>query len=245
MNYLQLVQRLALESGAELQARITSVTTTPANAYGQTTEHINRLVTWIQQAWLEIQMDQDTPGWKFLRERTTIDLEEGQTSYNIALAVQTAEGSDLYDGIVPFVAPVARRYVWVFDSDVTPFNKQPCFYVPPEHFFGHVDRTAQKGQPTQYSFDPDGCIVLDQGPPSDSWQMEFIYRRTPQLLAADDDEPIMPDKFHALVVYRALRDHAGFDEKNPQYIRAERLYKHLMGKLRLEQLDDYTIVGTR
>ena len=55
MNFLQLVKRLATETGTELETNIESVVIPPAAAYGETTEHRSRLVRWIQEAWIEVQ----------------------------------------------------------------------------------------------------------------------------------------------------------------------------------------------
>lgn len=245
MNYLAMVQRLARETGTELAAKITSVTVTPATSYGETTEHVNRLIEWIQQAWLEIQNDQ--PNWEFMIATEQVAILHGQTSYDIRQAVEDAVGTDVYDGIRPFVAPLDRRYIWVVDGSTDPLQKYPCYYVPPEHFFGFSDRYINdRGRPGFYSIQPDGCISIEPAPQSDDWNLEFEYRLLPQTLGADSDTPTgLPDKFHMLIVYRAMMEYAGFDESDRQYRRAQKAYRQMMNKLRLEQLREYTMPGTR
>lgn len=244
MTFLELVRRLALESAAELQERIDDVTVTPATSYGSTTEHINRFITWIKQAWLEIQNDQSPPSyWRFMVERGSLALSVGQTTYDIAANHTDPE----YDGIIPFVAPLDRRYIWCVDTNKDPNQKQPCYYVPPEHFFGDRDRyTNDQGRPYAYTFGPDGDIVVEPAPSIAGYELQYDFRRMPQELSANTDTPLgLPDKFHMIIVYWALMEHGLLDESERQFVRAQRNYKRMMQRLRMEQLPEYTMPGTR
>lgn len=248
MNFLSLVQRLALETGAELQANIDDVTVVPATAYGSSTEFSNRLITWIMQAWLEIQDDQTGPAtWKFMRTGGTMDLTVGILSYDIRQAIEDDEGTDQYDLLLPWVAAVDSRYIWIVDGNTDPLTKNKCYYVPPEHFFGDRNRqTDARGTASEFSFDADGCIVLNVSPDRTGLYLEFDYRLREQTFAVNADEPTgLPLKYHMIIVYRALLDYAGFDETDLQYKRAERLYKKMMYKLRLDQTPEYTVPGGR
>lgn len=242
MNYLALVQRLALETGADLQARISDVTETPANSYGTTTEHINRFINWIRQAWVEIQTDPSPPvTWSFMVERGTLTLSLGQTTYGI-----DANHAD-YDGLLPFVAPLDRRYIWCVNTNHDPNLKQPCYYVPPEHFFGARDRlNTGQGRPSSYSVDPSGNVVVHPAPDISGYELEYNYRRTVQELAQNTDEPTgLPDKFHMLIVYWAMMEHGMLDESDRAFARAQQHYKRMLNRLRMECLPEYTVPGTR
>jgi len=234
-----MVKRLVSELGVELESKVTSVTVTPANSYGTTTEFVAKCVRWIAQSWLEIQDDQQD--WDFMRTKGVFDLVEGQAQYEIPLQVDLAD----YDGLRPFVAPVQSRYILIADGAVSPMQRNHCYYVQPELYFGHFDRLEiAPGLPYRYTFTSNGCILFDPAPGKDSYKAEFRYRRLPQEFVEDTDTPTgLPPKFHMLIVYRAMGYYSGFDETEPQMARAVRLDKRMMNKLRIEQLPEYMVPG--
>lgn len=254
MNFLELVQRLATETGTELEAKITTVAVPPAQAYGRTTEHRNRLVRWIQQAWLDIQDDQTQ--WNFMVQDGRMGLVEDQWVYPLPKIVdedwynqdpETHEEA-IFDKLVPYVAPLDRRYIWMVNVQGTCQNRQLCYYIRPEHFFGDRDRHVEchKGVPSRYSIDRKGCIVFDSSPTNDDYHIEFEFNRLPQELTEDSDIPYMIDKrYHILIVYRAMVFYAGFDETGPQMQRAQKLYRDMMNKFRLRYLREYSMPGVR
>jgi hypothetical protein len=250
MTFLELVQQLGSETGTELVSKITSVEVPPAAAYGETTEHRSRLVRWAQRAWLDIQQDQTQ--WDFMVKRTMIHLAKGQLVYDLKFltdSYNSAAGVDYpYEALVPFVASNDVRYVWVVDSKQGfPVTRNLCYYVPPERFYGYLDRSSDrnKGIPGRYSLTRDGCLEFDSAPPHDELRLEYQYRAMPQKLLVDADVPRgLPEKFHDLIIYRAMVHYAGFDESAAQLQRAAKLYRDLMNKLRLEQLREYSMAGT-
>jgi len=244
VDFLTLVKELSGETGTELTVKVTDVTLSPATSYGETTEHITRCIRWIQQAWIELQDDQK---WDFMVAREQMPLLNGQTSYDIRQQVEDIVGTDVYDGIVPFVAPVDNRYIWVVNGASDPLVKQPCYYVPPEHFFGDRDRYINdQGQPYWYTIDRDNAFVIESAPTSNDWNIEFEYRLKPQTLSVNSDTPTgLPDKYHMLIVYWAMMDYADFDETDRQFKRAKRKYRRMLNKLRLQETREYTMPGVR
>ena len=249
MTFLELVQQLGSETGTELQSKITSVAMPPAVAYGETTEHRSRLVRWTQRAWLDIQQDQEQ--WDFMVKRTIMHLAKNQWVYPIKDIVDAnlppAQQDYLYESLVPFVAPRDLRYIWIVGTVPDPNQRQICYYVPPEQFFGFLDRHNDRttGIPGRYTFDRDGCIVFDSKPSDNHLHIEFEYRAMPHHLVNDGDVPRgLPSKFHDLITYRAMTHYSGFDETGVQMQRAAKLYRDLMNKLRIEYLREYSMAGT-
>lgn len=254
MTFLELVRGLARETGTELESKIESVAVPPATSYGETTEHRSRLINWIQRAWLDIQDDQDQ--WDFMVMDGTMPLVEDQWIYPLPKIVdgdwydqdpETHE-EEIFDRLVPFVAPVDIRYIWIVRIDGICQNRQHCYYVPPEYFFGDRDRYVEchKGVPGRYSIDRKGCIVFDASPTNDDYHIQFEFNRLPQELVNDDDVPhTIHRRYHDLIIYRAMIKYAGFDETSPQFERAQRLYRDMMNKLRIRYLREYSMPGTR
>lgn len=241
MDYLKMVKRLVQELGTELPEKVTSVAVTPATAYGDTTQHINNCVTWINQAWIELQEDQTD--WNFMRKQGTFPLIEGQSDYDIILQ----PGLEDYDGIRPFVAIQDSRYIWVVDGSTSPSTKHGCYYVKPEHFFGFFNKNAApEGQPNRYTFKSNGCILFHPIPHSNSMAAEFRYQRAVEELVADTDTPTgLPPKYHMDIVYRAMEYYSGYDETDPQWKRAAVRKRKMENKMYIELLPEYSAPGVR
>lgn len=250
MTFLELVQALAVETGTELQSKVTTTSVPPASGYGETTEHTSRLVRWIQRAWRDIQNDQQL--WNFMRRTGTMPLVKGQWVYDIKAIVDANLPSGFedwyYEELIPWVAPNDWRYIWIVDGSVEEPQRNICYYVPPERFFGHISRYNDRnvGMPGRYTFDPGGCIVFDAKPPNDNYYIEFDYRAVQDTLSGDSDTPRgLPEKFHDLIVYAAMVKNARFDEAGNQMPEVRKLHRDMMNKLRLEQLPEYSMPGTR
>lgn len=251
MNFLQLVKRLATETGTELESNITSVSVPPATAYGETTEHRSRLVRWIAEAWVEVQEDQEQ--WDFMVRKATMELVRGQVSYDIsALFRDTCDEEAVFEYIVPWVAPTDYRYIWLVDARNQPVNRNVCYYVPHEFFKGDRDRYSDRtaGLPSRWTIQRSDCIEFDVYPDNDDYNIEFAYKRAVQELVNDDDELLgltetRKHKHHMVVVYKAMQYAAMFDESDAQYKRATKLYRDRMNKLRMKELGEYRMPGTR
>lgn len=241
MTYLELVKRLVQELGTELPAKVTSVADTPATAYGTTTQHINDCVTWIKQAWIELQEDQQD--WSFMLATADFDLVEGQAKYDITLQTGLSD----YDGIRPYMAPIDRRYIWLFDGSTQPGSRSKCYYVKPEQWFGQVGLTpSAEGSPSWYTFDSTGCILFYPLPSNDSMKAEFRYQRAVEELADDTDTPTgLPPKFHMDIVYRAMEYYSGYDEAQAQWKRAMTRRRKMDNKMYIELLPEYSAPGVR
>ena len=246
MDFLTLVKRLATESGTELAAKIDDVATTEAAGYGQTTEHRSRLVEWINTAWLEVQEDQDQ--WDFMVGRIQVDISAGITEVPIGTLVNAAESETIYDTLVPFVATMEPRYIWLVDNSTSQPVKNKCYFVIPEQFFGELDRHNGDtvGTPPRFSINRNNCIVFDTTTNHANYALNIEFKKLPHQMVANTELPRdLPSKHHMLIVYKALTYYAGFDESGPQFQRAAKLYRDKMNKLRLNELRRYSIPGDR
>lgn len=227
MNYLELVKRLAQEAGTIEPDKITTVA-------GQT-GHIRDLVTWINQAWYEIQLMHDN--WRWMVKKATMTLTADQDTYTkVEIIAQIPD----FDEIVPFTADHEPRYILVDQGGNT---HSQCWYYEYENFRGLHDRWVETSSfPQRYTTSPDESIIVDPAP-QDALALEFDYRLQRQNLTQDTDVPLLPERFHMAIVYRALWDHAGYDEANVQFQRAERLYRRYKRWLLNDQLPDYTVPG--
>lgn len=250
MTFLQLVQQLVLETGTDLNTRVDTVSWPPSYSYGESSQHIERCINWVRRAWLDLQEDQAE--WGFMLHRAAMPMAEGQWSYPVKELVDAEllaqEEPYTFERLVPFTAYLDQRFIWVADGSNDRPGISPCYYIPYEQFYGMDDQRNrfERGRPARYTVGPDERIEFDRSPENDDFYAEFLFRHTPQELTTNDEEPIgLPPRFHDLIVYYAIEHYAGYDETNPQYIRAKRLTKRLRNKLRMKSTPEYTMVGTK
>lgn len=207
MNFVQLTERLRYEcgvSGTQL--------TTVQNLNGE----LLRLRNWIRDAWQELQ--QERTDWRFMKKPFTFVTEAGVQRYPLSV-VQAANGDidiDLYKQDSFSIDP---------PTDTDRMQEQPLGMMAYDHFrnmyiVGYpVTDPGRWQRPMTATIDDDKSIAF--GPCPD---LVYTIRGecwiNPQILDADADVPIMPAKYHNVIVYRAMKKYAGFESANDVRVRA-------------------------
>lgn len=220
MNYLSLVQRLAIESGASGPAAGIS---TVANTSGEAA----RMCNWIKQAWIEIQEEHEE--WEWMRRDVEFDTVIHQQAYLPAGA--EAQLTDF----ARWKKESWRAYVTsvgvgseMFVNDM-PYNKFRDYYM-----FG--TRRTTYGRPISVAVRPYDKALLLGPAPEQIYTMVGEYFTTVQELAADGDIPQMPDRFHMAIVYRAMIHYGMYDAAPEVVQRGENLYNEMLIRLEADQL---------
>lgn len=204
MNRLSLSQRLHLEYGGGPGDPGANPTTT----IGQTGKLLS-LVTWIDQAWLEIQQSQDD--WLWMRAESTSNdtLALGASSVTL-----TGAASD-YDELRPYFGHRCS-FVLFYKSSIGTTDCQEAPFIPWADFHGFYDSgkyANSSGRPQFCALAPDGTLKVF--PKADvAYGVKYQYRKTVQPLVADATTPLMPTKFHMLIVYLALCYYGRSNESN-------------------------------
>lgn len=205
MNFLELCAEVARESGA--------VGSAPAAVTAQTGRQA-KVVAWVRQAWEDIQTD--NPYWTFLRKEFS-----GTLSANVMEYAASALGitdfaewnvdTEDYQPVTLYTSgaqanEVALRFI-AYQSWRTVYNR------------GSHDAM----QPVHYSISPSKTFLV--GPkPNAGYIVRGEYQRSPQVLAANNDEPILPTRFHGAIVWRACMMLAEHDEAPTAFAVAARKY---------------------
>lgn len=222
MKKLELCRELINEAGGIAGTMTTTV--------GQTGEFAD-VVRWIEKAYEYIQTLHNN--WQFLR-------------FNFAF--QTIIGTQTY---TPASANATDHANWrITDADsfriYTGSGTDETFliYIPWEEFrtvylFG--GNKGATGRPVYYTVQPNLSITLWPTPAA-VYTVAGEYFKKPQLLAAvgntsaDDSVPVFPDRFHRLIVWKALQYYA-MDQSSPEHMStAVAEFRDMILKLRLDQL---------
>lgn len=215
MNYLQLCQRVASESGT------VSGDATPSAVAGQS-GRLLKIVNWTATAWQQIQNLHDD--WLWMRAEWTGNITGGTSKYTAAGWSLNRWGSWI----------TKAEVVTMFDPALGPVDETCLTPIAWEDYRKRYGRGVQiPGRPREYSISPVGEFCV--GPiPDKSYVAKGEMWKNAQTLAADADIPELPDtSLHTVIVWKALLLLAQYDEGNwPTQVAAVRCIDDLRAMLK-------------
>lgn len=221
MNYLQLVQRLAVECGVTGGG--------PSSVAGQTGMYA-KLVNWINDAYVEIQGMHDNWGW--MRQQFQFLTTAGVGDYLPAENVNTLTGQPLTD----------LRYWW---KDTFRCQKQSIgiqdeqWLVEWEYqVFRNTYRFNQQinGRPVVFAEKPNGKAIMLGQIPDDVYIIRGEYQSLPVSLSVDTDVPAIPTHLRLAIVYKAMQFYGLYEAAAEVIQRGNTEFSRLMNQLEREQL---------
>lgn len=222
MNYIQLCQRASMEGGAS--GRNTSV-------FGATGEWL-RFVTWVNQAWLDIQTERND--WQWMRKTASFSTIAQQGTYE----VDTAPLS-----LTDFGNWVEHSFR-IYRTSAGIAHELMLDYVPYEYFRDTwliSSLRSSYSQPVQITIAPDKSLVLALPPDSADYTISGDYYKKPTSIVQNTNTPDMPDRFHMAIVWKALMYYGSYESYPEKYATAEREYKRIMTQLGIDQLPEITV----
>lgn len=195
-TFLDLSQRAASESGTVNGAF-------PSTVVGQT-GRLGKIVRWTNDAWRSIQNAHGS--WRWMQsDFTSTAIASGTRAYSASALSITRFGE------FPIRDDLEDRYsIYLTATGVS--DERPLQFMDYEAFYTTAMRGTQtNGYPIWFTVTPANEIALHPIPDA-SYTLRGPYRKSPQELAADDDEPEMPGRFHYLIVDAALEFLAIHDE---------------------------------
>jgi hypothetical protein len=198
MNFLQLCQRVAQESGT------VPGTDDPSTVTGQE-GRLKRIVDWTSQAYLDIQRLHTT--WRWLQEDFSGSTIAGTQSYDAAalnIASRFSHWLHLNE---------ARQCTFsIYKTSEGQAGEGLLTYREWRDFRQTLNiGTHDNNKPVCFTVDPNNNIVF-YPTPDDAYTIRGVYQKAPQTLAADGDEPEMPEQHHMAIVWKALLYLGTFDE---------------------------------
>jgi len=215
VNFLALVQRLHSETGRSTAA--------PTTVVAQTGQSL-RLVNAVADAWTELQSERD---WRWMRGRTDAALTIGQQTYaGTDLGVATRFGrwrkEDSTYSVCLYISGSPNTLWQATQWDLDTFRQL------------YIYRTMGQSTPIAWAIDESNNILFGPAPAA-AYKVRADYWKEPSTLAADADTPDMPDRFHMLLVWRALQDIAKYDAAAELLAKAEKNAGDMHDKLLFDQ----------
>lgn len=192
----------------------------PSAVTGQTGE-MKRVVDWVAQAWLEIQNSR--PDWRFMRVSFDVAISAGSASIIVSSTVSHPD----------------KKSMIAVDAG----GRWPLEYLEPEDFAWLERRNGtQTGKPQYVSMDSDGTIRF-MPRPSEAFNLMGEYFRTPQALSANTDVPLMPERYHMMIVYLAMTYAGAEAEASNLYQDGLLKYERALDDLMMSQLPTLRVAG--
>jgi len=219
MTFLQLVQRLFKEAAMP--------GTTPTAVSGLS-GNADRAVSWILSAYEDIQNLHHH--WKFL----TFDFSFTTTAATQTYTKAAVSLTELASWVIDDRDPIR---IYSSESDESELVYMPWHDFRATYLFGTY--RSESRRPEAFSVNNSESMVL--GPiPDDTYTVNGQYRKRAQTMSATDDEPLIPQQYQMIIVWRALMMYAAYEEAQAVYDHGDNEYTRLLAKLELNQLPDMT-----
>lgn len=234
MNFLQLGQRMVQECG------ISGTLTSMQNQTGE----FARVVSWVGQAWDELQTKHDD--WDWMRSSNLL---------GAGASFATVAGQAVYPlGTGPGTCGVTLANFGKWDEET--FR---CYTtsvgVADETFLDSIPFDAWRNaymlgalrlvqtRPVAIAVGTNKALCL--GPPSDGlYTVTGDYFTSPNIMAANADEPTgLPVAYHMAIVYLAMLYYAGYESAPEVMDRGDAGYKKLLGELEAKYLPRVSFCG--
>lgn len=193
MNFLQLCQRVARESGVVADGLLTT-TVSQSNK-------LRKVVDWTAEAYADIQRSRGDWSWMFgTFSGTTVASQRAYTGAEMGVAsrfsrfmVDTERRTP--SGVLCYATAEGRETEWRLQGWTA------------EDFADNLDygsRATETGRPTHCAVDHDGTLRLYPTPDATGFTVRGRYRKQPQILASNTEIPEMPEDHHMAIVWQAL-----------------------------------------
>jgi hypothetical protein len=152
--------------------------------------------------------------WQWMRKKATVGIRKGEKQINLPSDFKSIVCGTLFvDG---------RK---LFESKALTDGDQASV-SPPQSFY----------------YDLDGSLKLSSVPDFD-YSLSLWYYVKPSHLINGTDSPLLPEEYHMMIVWDALREYAIFDEAPELYQKAEKNYKTLLYRLENSFLPPFQLAG--
>ncbi len=222
MTFLELCQRAALECG--VSGTISTVT--------GNTGSLNRIVTWVGQAWSELQTEHDDWGWmrssNLLGAGMSFVATAGQPSFPLGAGAGTCGVT--FSAFGKWDVETFRCYTTAAGTNDETFLDEIPFDSWRNAYMLGANRTVQT-RPVAVAIGPDQSVCL--GPTADgSFTITADYFRAPTVMTADTDVPTgLSAQFHMLIVYKAMQYYAAYESAPEVKARGDGGWKVLLAQL--------------
>jgi hypothetical protein len=222
VNFLELVNRTRVECGV-------SGASTPLSAVTNLTGESARIAAWVNNSWVDVQTIKSD--WQWMRKPVEFTTTAGKQVYTPA----EAGIGDTFANWKPDSFRCSTAGNNYGDEQLLNFMEFTTFRNL--YQYGNMRHTQQR--PVVVTSTPEKNLALG-ATPSAQFVIGGEYYAKPSVLTAATDTPSIPDRFHMLIVYRAMMAYGSYEAAPEVLQRGQSEYKTLMNRLEIDQLPAFT-----
>jgi hypothetical protein len=191
-----------------------------------------RLVDWINTAWLEIQGLHNT--WNWMRKPFQWESIANVGDYLPSAITNTLTGEVMTD--------MRYWYKDTFRCQKKSIGIQDEQWLVEWEYY--VFRNTYRfnlqvvGRPVVFAENPQGKAIMLGQKPDDVYLITGEYQKQAYSLVTNTDEPDIPDEYHMMIVYKAMVSYGMFESAAEVVQRGQAQYQNLLTQLEREQLQE-------
>lgn len=218
MDFLQLINRARVECGG-------TGSSTPLSSAQNLTGESARFANWINAAWVDVQNAHED--WEFMRSPLQFNTVAQQQIYTPTEAgVGASFANWKRDSFRASTLGEDFR-----DEQLLNFMEYGTF----RNLYQYANMRTTYSRPVVVTSTPAKSLGFGATPDRE-YVISGEYYRAASELAADTDVPAIPERFHMLLVYRAMMSYGAFEAASEVYQRGEQEFRRMMNRLEIDQL---------
>lgn len=219
MTFLELINTTRDECGVTGPAL-----TTAQNLTGEAA----RIKNWVNAAWVDIQTAKED--WNFMRETLQFNTTAGKQFYTPEEAGIASFGNWKRDSFRASSSGADYR-----DEQLLNYMEWQTF----RNLYQYSNMRHTQQRPVVVTIDP--AKKLGFGAiPNNNYVIVGEYFKAPARFVENTDTPNIPERFHAMIVYRAMIYYAGYEAAPEVLARGQAEFNRLMNRLEIDQLPTMT-----
>lgn len=226
MNFLAICQRARQEMAVS--------GTGPSTVVAQTGE-MKRVCDWVASAYLDICAEHED--WNFLQSSFTVNTVIGQEAYTPTSCTDSVLSAAIGSATVGAFGRWVEGSLRIYKQSAGIAAQHNLFPLAYDWFREQYQLVAPaNNQPSEFTVRPRDKAILCGPKPDDVYVITGDYYRVAVPLALDADTPLLPERFHMAIVWRAVRMYAQYEEAGGIYAASNIEYKRIHRSLLLDQL---------
>ena len=111
----------------------------------------------------------------------------------------------------------------------------PLHFIPWDEFRLYQASITANGMPAWFSIQPSGKLVFDAAPQASvSIGGEYFIKPDTEILA--EGQPVFPERYHMIVVWRGLMLAAAYYAEPDKYAHGENMYNRMLAQMTAREL---------
>jgi len=215
MNLLQLVNQARVECGVSGPALSTA-----QNLSGESL----RMAAWVKQAWIDIQTSKED--WLFMRNSFFFSTTSNVWQYSATAAGLSDFGNWKRDSFRCSTVGFDHK-----DEQLMNFMEWTTY----RNLYQYANMRQTYARPVVVSIMPNKDLAFG-AIPNLAYVIDGEYYTQPVDLVADTDVPLIPSRYHMMIVYRAMMYYGGYESAPEVLSRGDFEYRRQYSRMEIDQL---------